>query len=869
MMKNVTNILFRCTTVLLFMVQYACNGDSSTKDDFEQVVEKDFLTVYEKYNAVDSTLFLVFDQKLTDDEIRALKFLYAYMPLNDLADYPGNFFLNNARLAIAARDSFSWGKDISERVFSHFVLPHRVNNENIDTARVVFFNELYPRIQNLTIEQAALEVNHWCHEKVNYQPSDSRTISPLGAIKTAYARCGEESTFTVTALRSVAIPARQVYTPRWAHVDDNHAWVEVFVDGRWQYLGACEPEPKLNVGWFDAPVLRAMMVHTKVFGKYTGNENIVKRDDKYTVLNSLENYAPTKNVWVKVLDDTGEPVENAIVEFGLYNYAEFYPIKKQKIHKNELAHILTGLGDLRVFASDGEKRFTIKKISVADVDTLILTLDRRVGDAFIASFENVPPVEKVPAPQDSMGVAVNIKRLAQEDSIRNSFIGTFYSRKKSDSLAKALNLEPNELWPLMHESRGNYNEIEQYLKEAVGVNRAYALELLKVIAKKDLHDVSGNLLLHHLKNFKTYDGYEYSDELIKQYVLNPRIHLEGLNPYRAFLQKLFANVSKDDPEKAVIEILEWLNQTLIIDDNSNYYSMSISPIGIHKLKTSDSFSRKLFFVAALRSLGIPSRLEPATLDAQFYNQTWKKVSFEEENQTKQPETAKLNLKKSVEGYAVEPLYQIHFSIAKFIDGRFVTLQYDWEKPLSAFNQGLTLETGYYQLLTGNRLEDGSVLVNQHYFNLLAGEDLDLFVEINENRKTIEPIASGYALFSESTVSVVGWIEPNSEPGNHFFNDFESLKETFESLAVPFTFYGNSQVAVQRISNKAFRGCKVEEDKGFKLLKEFYSQTAMKPNIQLPVFVVINNKGEVFYHSSGYNIGTSEQILKVYKRVKEQ
>lgn len=50
-------------------------------------------------------------------------------------------------------------------------------------------------------------------------------------MKTAYGRCGEESTFTVAALRSVGIPARQVYTPRWAHTDDNHAWVEAWVNG--------------------------------------------------------------------------------------------------------------------------------------------------------------------------------------------------------------------------------------------------------------------------------------------------------------------------------------------------------------------------------------------------------------------------------------------------------------------------------------------------------------------------------------------------------------------------------------------------------------------------------------------------------------
>ena len=61
---------------------------------------------------------------------------------------------------------------------------------------------------------------------------------------------------TVAALRSVGIPARQVYTPRWAHTDDNHAWVEAWVNGKWYFLGACEPEPVLNLGWFNGPAYR-------------------------------------------------------------------------------------------------------------------------------------------------------------------------------------------------------------------------------------------------------------------------------------------------------------------------------------------------------------------------------------------------------------------------------------------------------------------------------------------------------------------------------------------------------------------------------------------------------------------------------------
>ena len=99
----------------------------------------------------------------------------------------------------------------------------------------------------MSMKDAILEENHRCHERVTYQPSDARTSAPLATIRSAYGRCGEESTFTVAALRAIGIPARQVYTPRWAHTDDNHAWVEAWADGKWYFLGAYEPEAVFNL----------------------------------------------------------------------------------------------------------------------------------------------------------------------------------------------------------------------------------------------------------------------------------------------------------------------------------------------------------------------------------------------------------------------------------------------------------------------------------------------------------------------------------------------------------------------------------------------------------------------------------------------
>ncbi len=83
-----------------------------------------------------------------------------------------------------------WGDSIPEDIF-HFVLPVRINNENLDESRMVFFDELKRPGEGLSLYDAVLEVNHWCHEKVIYTPSDGAQVPTLASVKTAYGRCGE------------------------------------------------------------------------------------------------------------------------------------------------------------------------------------------------------------------------------------------------------------------------------------------------------------------------------------------------------------------------------------------------------------------------------------------------------------------------------------------------------------------------------------------------------------------------------------------------------------------------------------------------------------------------------------------------------
>ena len=70
-------------------------------------------------------------------------------------------------------------------------------------------------------------------------------------------------------------------------------------------------------------------MHTKVFGKYNGPEEVMEYTDGNTEINVIDNYAPSAKATITVTDEAGQPVEGAFVEFKIYNYAEFNSVARK------------------------------------------------------------------------------------------------------------------------------------------------------------------------------------------------------------------------------------------------------------------------------------------------------------------------------------------------------------------------------------------------------------------------------------------------------------------------------------------------------------------------------------------------------------
>ena len=265
---------------------------------------------------------------------RALDFLNKALPLADRMTMGGEAAERVARHALALRRETPWGMSIPEDVFLAYVLFPRVNNENPEFYHEIIWNQLKPRLAGLDMAAAVAEVNRWCFEQATYRSTDGRTANALTVMRRGYGRCGEESVLLVSALRSCGIPARQLYVPLWSHCDDNHAWVEAWVDGEWRYMGACEPELSLDSGWFTAAASKAMLVHTRAWGVLPAGERAEAHDGTAWVVNRTAAYARTALLRVRLVEG-GRPLPGVFVRVELANMAAFGRISDKTTDHND------------------------------------------------------------------------------------------------------------------------------------------------------------------------------------------------------------------------------------------------------------------------------------------------------------------------------------------------------------------------------------------------------------------------------------------------------------------------------------------------------------------------------------------------------
>lgn len=861
--------------------------------------------------------------KLAGDERILMEFLYGTMPLSDAADYEPQLFYDYVKHGLFLREKYLWTRELSEEMFLNYVLCHRVNSEALADCRGWFYEMLESMIRDDSLEEAVKRVNYWCASEASYAASDRRTISPEAMIISGSGRCGEESVFLVTALRSVGIAARQVYAPGWAHCDDNHAWVEAWVDGRWRFLGACEPEEVLDRGWFTNASSRAMLVHTRVFSDYFGTDQerpeITERDGAASLLNLTGSYARASRMTVLVRDEEGKPVQGAEVSFALLNMAEYREIARLDTDTEGKVSLLLGLGSIRLHVARGSKRqeLTVEN-GAEELVEVILFEGLRQQD--LESQRKKWQCADYIAPRDFPMHPVKPTKEERErgrvrkqdaDRRRNGKLEQYCIQAEQltqELLCGPLRIlseeEAGVLGDTLRYARGNFFEIYQFISK---YPEKEALAFLSVLAPKDYRDIPTELLEEHFiygRRVQSFSVGEYlakaenPEELFLHYVWNPRIGYEEITPYRSFLEEMLSEEQQRIFCKEPERIWEWIQREIGGAEKEwqgRHYSQTVTtPVGVMRTGQGNLLDKKTLFVAICRTLGIPARLHPATGEAEYYkgNGFYPAAGGQEQKQVRLVLTSQ-----------GQPEYYASWTLGRLVresrpegkDGDFSEGFETLDLSGREFENGkltLFLPRGSYRVITTVRLPDGNQLEAERTVcreDFLPGSDkvpefvLPLYFREPALSQMMEELElEEFSLRDEDGNEVtdqevfggcntlLAFLEEGAEPTEHFLNELRERRQEIRESGLRMVWVVTGKEALSNPTLAEVRkllGAQIYYD-DFQSLPEILARRMYTDPEKLPLVLLVSPERMGRYASSGYNVGNVGQLLAIAGMIKK-
>ena len=802
------------------------------------------------------------------DVLTAVQWLYAHSPLSDWANYDFSLFLSCAGHAVFLRENSPLAKEVPEDIFLHYILHIRVNTEALCDCRRFFYDLVAERVEGLSPADAVLAVNYWNAEHVTYQSTDTRTISPLGAYRSAYGRCGEESTFAVNVFRSVGIPARQVYTPFWAHCDDNHAWVEVWCGGSWHFLGACEPEEVLDHGWFTNAASRAMLVHSRCFGDIAGEE-IISRVGIIAFLNHLRRYAPAKKLTVTVRDPEGRPVPGAQVCFGILNYSTIFDVAEMVTDRDGEVSLTCGLGSINVRARKGGVSVE-QMVFAPESDRVELVLEERAPSFGIwEDFIVTAPRDRGPCgvrptrEQKDLGQ----KKLAAANGKRERRAAAMFDSRQASAVVADYGYS-HKIYDILLESRGNFESLLLFLKDPAFSSEEKENILLS-LSKKDWRDVDIGILQEALDTTRGYTA--PLPELFYPYIVCPRVWNEPLSLNRRFLLDYFSSEEKRTFQAAPEKIWDYIQLHIAWDPSGEYSQLITLPAGALTVKNANPPSQKILFVSICRALGIPARVNPVDHAAEYYRDgRFVPVEIQE------PGKCSIILEK-------EPgetwLFERDFGLAALADGAYQALDLkgvSWE----GNHLKVAVPSGIYRIITDNRLPCGDIHASKYHIHLAEGTSQT--VKLRKYSADLSQLLVHYPLddfmvtdlsgcqvsgrqLTESGKAIFLWLEEGAEPTEHILDEMLARASEFERLSAEIIFLVQRRDALENLKLRKVLDrlprIRVYTDDFVPNAEALARRTYVDPD-KLPLIIVTDSGLNAIYACSGYNAGSSDMLLRI-------
>lgn len=563
------------------------------------------------------------------------QFLLSAMPDVDLVNLRADDFINYFEALNKNYQRVPWKNIIDTNLFYHYILPHRVSQEPLERFTEIYAETLYNLIKKRkNLLDAIFIINEWVYTKMVYAPTEYWDQNALTTIKRGIGRCEEMSILFIKALRTVCIPARHTYTPWWAHTNSNHAWVEIWVNGKWYSLGGGELTD-LNHGWFAIPTKRTTIIKSIVYGQIASDKEIIdKSESNYTIINSTPNYSDIIQLYIKVMENN-LPVENASVSINVYNYSSLVSVGLKKTDLNGYVQWFVVETDLFIYAyKNAQIGYHIWRPSNKHTDTVVINLSKNeIPDTSFWLY-----TKRINSNNYNSKYKPNIKLLNKIREKNLTKINIF------DSIAsqKLIKIDTN-LSKILQDAHGNAQTLLQFYSNLPTLKKIAFIQYCNTLVSKDLVALDTIGLLQEFTAVqRAVNQYKnkISDSIIRDFVICPRIQYEQLGKWRFYLQNvidkyhpiLFAPSSVISIKEKVDSIISLVRTNIKLKKEGDIFGPMMNPQDVYKAKRATKIEQYIFIVGMLRSIGIPSRLKWGEDGFEYWDGNWQEENFDDKTQ---------------------------------------------------------------------------------------------------------------------------------------------------------------------------------------------------------------------------------------------
>ena len=651
----------------------------------------------------------------------------------------------------------------------------------------------------------------------------------------------------------------------------------MLVDGKWCYIGACEPDPFLNSGWFRMPASRAMLTNTRVFsGFMPAGAKFVSTSEKIKELNTLDIYAETRDITCTVTEN-GAPKKDVRVEMALINFGELFDFSDSLTDENGKTYFRTGYGDLFITATKDDK-ILYGKIDVRETDNVTLNWENASYFENLPAefaFDIIPPAQKelpeIKRPENAKEIAEAFSvRQKNAEKIRIDYKNTFFNENSDSYLFGKYPEHAADIKQFLIDAQGNAARIEAFIDDPKNI--ADKCAFLKSLSRKDFGDADNIILEKQFAHQMKYaESFAENRLTFERFVLAIRIANEWLSAWGAPIEAYFDDSVKE-AFRADPSLVHKYTEKEIEDSSAyDYSSLVAMPYNLLLTKRGSQFSKSVLETAICRSLGIPARTS-FTGEVEYWKDgewfSMRGVSLREERSATLIPTftgvedghRNANLERYENGeFTPVPLYRRRRNS-------------DEDVP----DEGVHIVPGRYRLMTNFRIKNGGIQAKMYHFTIGAGEKLKAEFEVrgtepaekNEKKKIYDAEITGkdgkkrrLSSLVKDGNTVFAWLGVREEPTEHLFNEMLSVIDAYKPVADKVYFILKNEGDLSHVTLKKLLALLPSVNVYYfnEIPEEVYASLGTKDR-RLPLAVAADKDLSVSVISTGYNIGSAEQLL---------